>query len=342
MSGPPSKRALAGRPGRSCAAAPALALALALALAACGSGDGSPGASSTIAAGETGLAAFPANFDVAVASPQAFLLGLVGPEQESVAYGKVQLAFSYIGPTGKPLPRPRPGPKSPASFVPVAGTKLDPSTPGPRLVTPSVARGVYRTEPLSFPDAGVWEVAATADLTPKPARATAAFVVLARHQVPAVGDPAPRTDNPVTGDPSVPARAIDSRAQGDTPIPDPELHATSAAAALDRRRPLTVVISTPTYCQSRFCGPITDTVGGLAARYGDRMDFVHLEVWADFEKKRVNPAAAAWILQGEAGGNEPWVFVVDANGVIAERFDNVANADALEAAIQRVLTGETG
>jgi len=43
-----------------------------------------------------------------------------------------------------------------------------------------------------------------------------------------------------------------------------------------------VVVSTPTYCQSRFCGPITDSVSALAQRYGDRMAFVHLEVWKNF------------------------------------------------------------
>ncbi len=98
-----------------------------------------------------------------------------------------------------------------------------------------------------------------------------------------------------------------------------------------------VVVSTPVYCVSRFCGPITDTVQELAQEYGEQMDFVHLEVWADFENRVVSPSAAEWILRGNGDGNEPWVFVVDADGVITHRFDNVANQTVLDAAIQEVL-----
>ncbi|MBA2280043.1 MAG: hypothetical protein H0W25_02270 [Acidimicrobiia bacterium] len=155
--------------------------------------------------------------------------------------------------------------------------------------------------------------------------------------MPAIRDPAPRTTNALPGDPATPSVVIDLRAQGDELIPDPELHATTIAAALDQHRPVTVVISTPTYCTSRFCGPVTDTVSGLAGRYADRMDFVHLEVWGDFENQQVNPAAAGWIERGD-GGNEPWVFVVDADGIISHRFDNVANQAALDAAIEELLT----
>jgi hypothetical protein len=68
----------------------------------------------------------------------------------------------------------------------------------------------------------------------------------------------------------------------------------------------------------------------LAGRFGDRADFIHLEVWRDFEAQELNPAAAAWI-QTTSGGNEPWVFLVDANGTIVARWDNVLDTDELEA-----------
>lgn len=311
-------------------------IAAVLVLAACGSNDDS-GSTSATTTSQGRVAALPANFDLAADSPQAFLLGLTGPEQESIAYGTIDLAFAYTGPADQPLPDPRPGPTVTATFLAVSGDQLDPATPGPQFVAASQARGVYATQALTFPDPGFWDVTATMRLDGAAVEATAAFEVLTDHQVPAVGDPAPRTNNPLAGDPTVERTAIDSRAQGDEPIPDPELHNTTIAAALDQHRPLTVVISTPTYCTSRFCGPVTDSVSDLAARYADRMDFVHLEVWADFENRELNPSAAEWILRGNGDGNEPWVFVVDANGVITHRFDNVANQTVLDAAIQEVL-----
>ena len=159
-----------------------------------------------------------------------------------------------------------------------------------------------------------------------------------RHEVPFVGDRAPRTVQALIGNPTVPAEAIDSRAIDNARIPDPELHNTTIAAALDAHRPLMVVIATPTYCTSRFCGPITDAVARLAARYGDRMDFVHLEIWADFDTQTINDAVRDWIFPpGAEDAREPWVFIVGRDGRVRDRFDNVATEDELDAAVQAAI-----
>lgn len=310
-------------------------VAVASALVGCGDGGGS---SRSSAGAEDGPApaALPANFDLAAGSPQPFLLGLIGAEQESIAYGTIELAFEFVGPANDPLPEPRPGPSAPATFQAVSGEQTDPDTPGPQAVPPSTARGVYATEPLSFPDAGYWNVTTRLALE-EPVTVTAVFEVLEEHKVAAVGSEAPHTENPLAGDEAVPPAAIDSRAMDDEPIPDPELHEVSVADALDADRPFVVVVSTPTYCTSLFCGPITDTVSDLSERYADRMDFVHLEVWADYESQELNPAAASWIQQEDGEGNEPWTFVVDADGIITHRFDNFANEAVLEQAIEETL-----
>ena len=318
-----------------------MAVLLAAVAAACGGGGSDDGGGteasvSTTTAGGA-LTAVPANFDLAAGSPQAFLLGLIGPDQESIAFGTVELSFTQIGTAARPLPQPRPGPRAEARFVAVSGDRADADLREPRSVSASDARGVYRTEPLTFPDAGFWEVSASLTLDGDSVSASATFEVLAEHQVPAPGDQAPRTEQPLAGDPTVPALAVDSRASGDDPLPDPELHAITVADALDQQRPLTIVISTPAFCTSRFCGPVTDTVAAVGARYSDRMAFVHLEVWSDFENQQVSPAAAEWIARGEGGGNEPWVFVVDDAGVITHRFDNVVTEGMLSAAVEDVL-----
>ena len=98
-----------------------------------------------------------------------------------------------------------------------------------------------------------------------------------------------------------------------------------------------LVVSTPTYCLSRFCGPITDTVSKLAKSYGDRMAFIHAEVWNDDEKRALNREAAEWIFREGADPKEPWVFVIDRSGNVVARFDNVSTDAELEAAVQQVL-----
>jgi hypothetical protein len=60
--------------------------------------------------------------------------------------------------------------------------------------------------------------------------------------------------------------------------------------------------------------------------------FIHVEVYTDNDPdKGVNPWMREWNLQ-----TEPWVFVVDADGKIAAKFEGSASADELRAAIEPV------
>jgi hypothetical protein len=100
------------------------------------------------------------------------------------------------------------------------------------------------------------------------------------------------------------------------------------------KRPSVVVFATPVYCQSRFCGPVTDMVHELSKTYADRASFVHVEIWRDFQNQTVNKAAADWLLNCRLC--EPWVFLVGGDGVIAARFDNVATAEELEPLLKQL------
>jgi hypothetical protein len=307
----------------------ALAAALVLAATACRAAQREP---------EPALVAHYASFEVVVGRPQRVLVGLAASGGRIVAFGTVGFAFSYLGTRDNPLASPQPRGEATADFRPLPGQRLDHLPPGPRAVPASEALGVYGTESARFDAAGFWRVTVTAAVDGREQRAEAAFEVFDRPRLPAPGDPAPRVHNPLPGAPGVAPRAIDSRAEGEGPVPDPELHATTVADAIAAGRPTMVVVSTPTYCRSRFCGPITDSVAALARRFGDRMAFVHLEVWEDFEAQKLNDAAAAWIYPpGAEDAREPWVFTVDAQGVIVDRFDNVATDAELEAAVRRLL-----
>ncbi|MDQ3574081.1 MAG: hypothetical protein M3404_04055 [Actinomycetota bacterium] len=312
---------------------------LALLTAACGSSDAPDVEDSERSRRDPGLVAQVASYDVVAGRGGRFIVGLLAADKTKlVSFGTAELSFSYLGTKHQRLERAEPGPSVTASFLPLPGQRLDPAAPGPRYVEGSEGAGVYAARDVRFDRSGLWEVRATADLEGGRQSATAAFEVLADSPVPAVGDPAPRTQNPLAGAADTDPRAIDSRAGPGELVPDPELHSTTVAAAIAARRPLMVVVSTPTYCQSRFCGPITDAVSALAKRYQSQMAFVHLEVWRDFEKGQVNEAAKEWIFPpGTDDAREPWVFVVNGAGVITERFDNVAGEAEMEQAVQQVL-----
>ncbi len=272
-----------------------------------------------------------ASFDLAVGDDQRFMTGLLTPDRKLIGLGTVQMQFFYLGEKDA-SGQPEPVVETTATFLPVPGKEPKSSSDSPAFLDDAQASGVYETT-VDLDRPGFWGVAVRADVGGEPRTGTASFQVLPEHQAPDVGDPAPRSRN-LTLASGAPKAAIDSRAGREGDVPDPHLHDTTVADALQQGRPTVVVVSTPVYCMSRFCGPITDTVAELATTYKDRAAFVHIEVWRDFNAQQLDESAAQWILTPEGGGGEPWVFLVGADGKIAARWDNVLDRPELEQRLQ--------
>lgn len=309
----------------------ALLILSTLVLTACGGDDGG-GASSETTTTKPAISAIVASYDLAVGPPARFTVGVVNTDEGPVGYGTVELRFFYLG-TGGANAEPKPGPSATAHYLPLPGSPPAPAGADKPVYLKQTERGVYAAE-VPFDRAGFWGVAVTAALD-KTETATATFKVQPAHAVAAPGDPALPSDNLTLDTPGASPTAIDSRAGGGDPVPDPELHHTTVKQAVDAGRPVVLVISTPTFCVSVFCGPVTDMVGELAADYADRASFVHIEVWKDYEGKQLNDAARDWIARGE-DINEPWVFLIGADGKIAARWDNVATRGEIEPLLQKL------
>jgi hypothetical protein len=304
----------------------AAAGALLLVLVACGGPGGSD------RAGTDDLAVQVASYDLSTGAPTRFIVGLITADQRLIGYGTVDLRFSYVG-TKEGGADPTPfGPVVKASYLPIHGSVVPSPPPATaEIVRSSDTRGVYGAQ-TTFDKAGFWEVKATAMVEGKAQSGKGAFAVNPDNAVPGPGDQALATETFTLTTPDVPRAAIDSRA-GSGEIPDPDLHRTSIAASLAAKRPIVAVFSTPVYCTSRFCGPITDMIDELGHQYGDRADFIHVEIWRDFQSKTVNKTAADWVLRNDEL-NEPWVFVIGADGRITDRFDNVATRGEIEPLLQ--------
>ena len=300
----------------------AAAGALLLVLVACGGTGGSGQASAD------DLAVQVASYDLSTGAPTRFIVGLITVDQRLIGHGTVDMRFSYVG-TKEGGANPTPfGPVVKASYLPIHGSVVPSPPPATaQIVRSSDTRGVYAAR-TTFDKAGFWEVEATATVDGKAQSGKGAFAVNPVNAVPGPGDQALATETFTLTTPDVPRPAIDSRA-GSGEIPDPDLHRRSIAASLAVKRPIVAVFATPVYCTSRFCGPITDMIDELGHQYGDRADFVHVEIWRDFQTKTVNKTAADWVLRNEEL-NEPWVFVIGADGRITDRFDNVATRGEIE------------
>jgi len=91
------------------------------------------------------------------------------------------------------------------------------------------------------------------------------------------------------------------------------------------------VFATPKYCTSRVCGPVLDVVRTLIAAYGGRVAFVHEEV-RQAAACSLSPTVEEWNLR-----SEPWIFIVDGDGVIRARFEGVTTPRELETALRQML-----
>lgn len=270
-----------------------------------------------------------ANYDLAAGEPSRFIAGVLTQDQLFVSYGEVDLAFSYLG-TEDDTGTAEEGPTATGEFLPIEG---DSDQEGPIAAAASTGRGVYGAE-VTFDKAGFWEVELGAEIDGEQRGGRAVFEVFDEHRFPAVGEDAPRTANR-TLDSDVPPGAIDSRARRIEEIPDPEMHRMTVAESIRKGEPAVVVFATPIYCVSRFCGPITDMVGDLGKKYSDRANFIHVEIWFDFQDQAVNKAAAEWLLV-DKDLVEPWVFLIGADGKIAARWDNVATRAEVEAELEKL------
>ncbi|OGO52632.1 MAG: hypothetical protein A2148_06970 [Chloroflexi bacterium RBG_16_68_14] len=162
------------------------------------------------------------------------------------------------------------------------------------------------------------------------------FPVREESQYPDIGDPAPPSANlTLKEEPNIRRLSTDEE-------PEPALYQMTVAEALQAGKPLVVVFATPAFCQTRFCGPVVDNVEAMWQEYGDQGNFIHIEPFElDAEGQLAagaqgGPVVSAPMLEWQLQ-TEPWVFVVDADGRIAARFEGTASPDEIRDAIQAAL-----
>ncbi|MGE5597118.1 MAG: TlpA family protein disulfide reductase [Hyphomicrobiales bacterium] len=188
---------------------------------------------------------------------------------------------------------------------------------------------------VNFDHAGFWGLVVEATLLDgTKGVANIGFQVFDKPRIPAPGMDAPRSDNLTKAD-VADIHEIDS---GDPPN---DMHDVKIKDAIAAHRPLVIVFSTPAFCTSLFCGPVNQEVESLQEQYRDKVDFVHIEIWRNFETKELNPTAREWLLRKDGGLSEPFVYVVDKNGVIYDRWEGPVAKNIMEPAVKEVAEGKT-
>jgi hypothetical protein len=317
-------------PDRRLAAAllPALALALALTLAAiagCG-GGGDDGGDSSVLPADTPLAAVVVNSEV-VAGPNRFILGIFSQDRQQLIGADVSLTFYRLDAedqAGEPVQ---------ARAVTYEKSYTHTHDDGTVEAHSAGESGVY-VATATFAEAGQWAVEAKATLGDvEYAPVSTAFDVLPQARSVAIGAPAPRSQTLTLDD-------VEDVAEIDTSDPPvPEMHEMTIAEAVTSGEPSLIVFATPAFCLSQVCGPTKEIVDELFGEYGDRVHFVHVEPY-DVARARSGEGLFRVQATGEWGlTSEPWVFIVDAAGNVAAKFEAIVTSDELTEALDAALSG---
>ncbi len=195
-------------------------------------------------------------------------------------------------------------------------------------------RGQYVAN-VNFQSPGVWQARFTlTNDESSPTVGNLAFHVLREPVAPGVGQPAPPIHNLTLSD-------VSSIHEIETRDPPDDMHHLSVAQALEQQEPFVVVWSAPMFCTSAICGPVLDAAVRVQEKLGERINFIHIEPW-DLKTARTEgrlvpiPEFTEWGLT-----TEPWVFVIDAQGLVHDRFEGLVTDAEFEQAVTAVLLEST-
>ncbi len=305
-----------------------LAIALLALVAACGGGNGDEGDKIVLTPVSADLLPVVISSDLGVGANR-FILGLLDREDAQVLGADLYLRFFLLRGQEATL-------KFEVDAEPIRITKTYTHTHDDGTVESHEAgeTGVYVAR-ADFDIAGQWgvEVTGSADgQALEPVRPI--FEVREASLSPAIGSAAPRSVQPVLSDVSD-IREIDT-----SEIPIAEMHDTTIADAVASGKPTVIVFATPAFCVTRVCGPSKQIADDLYQAYQDQANFIHVEPY-DLVKARsgVGLEPLPFITEEWGLESEPWIFVVDSDGIIAGKFEGVVSYEELEAVLVTILGG---
>ncbi len=192
---------------------------------------------------------------------------------------------------------------------------------------PDAASVIYVTD-VDFPSNGEWRIAALIKQgdevkgTLLPSASVGSY-----KRVPRVGQKAPLIHTPTPADVGGDLSKITTRVPPDT-------QNRVDYADVYGKEPIVLLFATPQFCQSRVCGPVVDVAEQLKQEYGDKANFIHMEIYKDNDpNKGVRSQVRAFHLP-----SEPWLFAIDQHGRIEAEIEGAFGVEELT----RVVKGLTG
>lgn len=197
-----------------------------------------------------------------------------------------------------------------------------------------IRSGVYTGVP-AFNRAGVWEFQVKLTENGHTRTGRSFLQVAEDSDSPGIGDHAPATITKT-------ATTIDEVKLISSALhPDPRFYSISLDAALASGKPTVVLFSTPAFCVSQTCGPQLDTLGKVVDTYGDRINFIHVEIFDNISEMLDTGDSSIGIVAQPVKDwgliTEPFTFFISANGIVTARFEQYTTLKELQQAAESVL-----
>ena len=247
-----------------------------------------------------------------VVGPNRFAVGLLDDQGEMI--GDADVHFHFVDLT------------DPRNAIPVGETDAE------HLLSPDGDVAIYAHE-WDFRQSGGWGVEVQVRWPDgRSAVERVAFTVLDDAASITPGESAPVVDTPTLASAGQDYSRLTSALE-----PNPAFYTQSLNEAVASGKPTLVLLVTPVFCRTRFCGPAYETTNALYARYGDRMNFIHLEIFSGLP----DPAQSGWPIAPAVAAfgveSEPWVYLIDATGTVVYRVEGLFTADEIERELHRLL-----
>lgn len=148
-------------------------------------------------------------------------------------------------------------------------------------------------------------------------------------EAPATGEAVPATDTLTLDD----VNSVEELSSAGPYIED--FYRVNIEQATQNGKVSVISFATPGHCTSALCSPVLLTMSQVHDSMADAdMNWLHIEIWRDFEREYLDPAVTDWKLP-----SEPWVFVLKADGTVGARLDGPVSVEELEKVIQEVQNG---
>ena len=212
---------------------------------------------------------------------------------------------------------------SPVSAVPVQP---------PGLATVSYVASV------TIPSPGWWHLAVSATPGVMTLRGTADIAALDPGSSAPIGSAAPAVHSPTLADVSGDVRRVST-----DPIPDLRLYGQSTSDLLARHQAFVLVLDSAKFRVTSACGKALIMARYLQDRW-PAVPFIHVEPFrydvvtdtpvlqGSLADPTLNAVADAWGIGGDPWGatSMPWVFVVDAHGIVRAKYQGVMGSDDID------------